>query len=406
MSDTLYDYVEETGLIVSDTATVLAEVQSEFTDAFGAGMNLDSTTPQGVLISAETTARSNLIQNNAVVANQINPNQAMGVFLDAICALTGLERPADTYTTVVGAILTGVPGTTVPASSQAATAAGDLFALDADVELVLIAGTGTGTGNFTAVQPGPVPCGAGGAGLVDISTDVLGWETVSNPVAGTVGTTALGDEPLRLLRRNTLYLQGVSLIGATVSALYNLPGVISVQALENDTSETVVTQGITLVAHSIWVCVDGGQPAAIATALLLNKSMGCAWNGAQSLSIVEPASGQTYTPLWDVPTDVPIYCAITVRQGTYVGDPTNDVIAAIVAFGSNSIEGIQGFATGINASPFDISAAVLNQCPGLLVKICAISLLSTINPQPVEIEIAINQTATISASNINVTIVT
>ena len=43
---TLYDYIETTGVILPDTSTLLTDVQSEFQNALGADINLDSSTQQ------------------------------------------------------------------------------------------------------------------------------------------------------------------------------------------------------------------------------------------------------------------------------------------------------------------------------------------------------------------------
>lgn len=400
MTASNYQYVENTGLIVPVTSNILAEVQSEWVGAFGNAIELAENTPQGVMISAETTARANVIQNNTAVANQINPNQSEGVFLDVICALTGLPRQGNTFTKVQNVLLTGQPSTPIAARSLAKTTAGDQFALDAAVTLDAV--TGQAMSNFTAVQPGPVPCGAGAAGLTAIVTAVLGWETVSNAGTGIAGAAEQSDEALRALRRNTLFLQGVSNIGAISSALWAISGVIGVQILENTQNTGQTISGVEMIAKSVWVCVDGGNSDNIATALLKTKSIGAAWNGSQSLTVIEPASGQPYTVHWDVPSLLPILVQVTVRQGSFVGDPTAAVISAILAYGVNSIAGVDGLALGVNASPFEAGAAVAAQCPGLYVKLVQMALVSGGSLAPAEIPVAIYQKATIAEGNISV----
>jgi hypothetical protein len=72
---TNYTYVTPTGVIVADTSDILSEVQAEWQGVFGPTLNLAQSTPQGLMIAAEALARSNVVKNNAVVSNQINPNQ-------------------------------------------------------------------------------------------------------------------------------------------------------------------------------------------------------------------------------------------------------------------------------------------------------------------------------------------
>src|SRR6478752_8892109 len=110
-----FDYVTTTGTIVPDTSTLLADVQDEYGAALGADIVVDPNTPQGAMITAEVIARTAVLSNNALVANQINPNLAGGVFLDAIWQLTGGQRLAATRSVVPGVELSGLPGTIIPA---------------------------------------------------------------------------------------------------------------------------------------------------------------------------------------------------------------------------------------------------------------------------------------------------
>lgn len=93
-----YGYVTSTGVIVPDTSTTLDQVRSEYRAAFGDDLDTSAETPQGVLITAETESRDAVARNNADLANQINPNLAGGVFLDAIWQLTGGQRVRATPT--------------------------------------------------------------------------------------------------------------------------------------------------------------------------------------------------------------------------------------------------------------------------------------------------------------------
>ena len=400
MSGTLYTYVVPTGVIVPNVVSLQTQVENEWIGEFGSGLDLDSSTPEGVMIAGEVAARSAVAQNNAALANQINPNQAAGMFLDAICALTGLTRLPDTFTVAASVTLSGVAESPIAAGTVLATPAGDLFALKDAVTLDV---TGSAIGSFVAQVPGPVPAPTG---TWDIQTGVIGLEVATNNIAGTLGTLQESDQVLAALRRQTLALQSVALIDAALSRLNNIEGVIGVQGLENTANSTQTISGVSMVAKSVWFCVDGGAIGDIASALLATKSQGANWNGAQSLTIVEPASGQSYVVKWDDPTDVPLLCQITVRQGTFVGSISAAVTQAIVDFGNNAIAGLQGFSVGESASPFEIAAGVQQECPGIYVKNCQIATVSGGSYAPAEIAMLIYQKATITEADISVVIVT
>jgi hypothetical protein len=113
-------YINQTGTILPDTSGILTDVTNEYLAVFGADLVVSPSSPQGVLITAEALARTEVVQNNAQIANQINPNIAGGTFLDAIMSLTGIQRTAQTQTQVPNVTVAGVAGTIIAAISHTA----------------------------------------------------------------------------------------------------------------------------------------------------------------------------------------------------------------------------------------------------------------------------------------------
>jgi hypothetical protein len=389
-----YTYINENGVIVPDTSETLATIQDEWRNTFGQDLIVTPDTPQGVMIAAETIARNNLINNNAVLANQINPNIAGGAFLDAIMALMGIGRKTQNPTVVSNVTITGVPSTLVPLGSQAKTLAGDVFELTSDVT---IPSGGSTTGNFQSIEYGAIPCAIGE--LNQIVTAILGWETVTNPAAGVLGNTTQSDQQARAYRTNTLAYQGCSLAQAITSALYTVAGVKSLSFRENTDDTTQVIDGISMVSHSVYACVDGGTDLDVATALLENKNSGCSWNGGTLVGVIDPASGQSYSVKFDRPTPISILIRATVKNGA-----SNDVINAIMSYVNGEIENETGFVVGQSVSPFEIASAINNQFPSIYVKKIEISLSSPISYTTNEIAIAIDEIAYTQSSYITVVI--
>jgi len=407
MASDYYNYVDSTGVIVPDTSTILADVTTVYLTVFGADLITTPDTPQGVLITAEALTETGVINNNAQVANQINPNVSGGVFLDAIGFLTGIERTVQTQTLVTNVTLAGVAGTIIPANSQASTAAGDIFI---SASLVTLNGSGNAQVNFYSQAYGAIPCAANA--LTNVVSSVLGWETVdNNPSSTPASTTTLGmstqsDQQFRAYRQNTLGFQGVALPVAITSALYAVSGVQSLFFQENVSDTTQVINGITMISHSIYACVNGGTDLAVASALLENKSSGCAWNGGTTVDVIEPASGQTYSVQFDRPTPVGILVKVTTPNG----NGTN-VIQSVLDYANGLVETIDqngvsstfpGFVVNGNVSPFEIAAAIAAENPGIYITQVAISLLSPVSYTTNPITIAVNQIAYTQQSYISV----
>ena len=364
----VYNYIATTGVIVPDTQDIQNDVNNEFNAIFP-GINLDPSTPQGLLASAEVIARQAVADNNATLANQINPNVAGGVFLDALLALLGSARTPGTPSTVQCTI-TGVTGTSIPAGAQISDASGNLYEI---VSTTVIPTGGTITGvPFQSVLTGAIP-GAAGT-LTVIVSNILGWETVTNPSAATLGASTQSDASARAYRTNTLALQGSSLSEAMTSAVSAVPGVTSLKFVENATSSPASPESIpfTMVANSIYMCVGGtGDLNAIAKAMQGTKSGGCAYNQGfgeiQGVPVTDPFSGQTTTVLFDTPDFVTISITVNVTNFNNVQNVVSAVQNAILTYASGGIPNTPGFAVGVNVSPFQIAGAINILVPGLFV---------------------------------------
>ena len=91
----LYDYNTNTGVITPITSAVKANVENAFKAIFGADLDISDETPAGRFIEAITFLFVNVCAVNAQNANGINPNAAIGAYLDNIAALFGINRLTD-----------------------------------------------------------------------------------------------------------------------------------------------------------------------------------------------------------------------------------------------------------------------------------------------------------------------
>jgi hypothetical protein len=389
-------YIESTGTVLPDTSDTIDTVEAEFRDALGQQLVVDPATPQGRLISTEVSARDNMLRNNAALANQINPDLAGGVFLDAIWKLTGGQRLPATQSVALAVTLAGTPATFVPEGSQARTGAGAIFQTLADATIGV---GGTVSVDMASIDFGPIPAAVGA--ISTVVSAVLGWETVTNPTAAVVGQLVESDVASRNRRRVTLALQGVALPEAIISALYDTTGVRSLVFRENTADTAQVIDGVNLIAHSIYAVVDGGSDTTVATALLANKSLGASYNGATTVNVVEPVSGQTYAVKFDRPTLVPVKVRATVKVQGALADVATAVRAAIIAYALRQLPNETGLIVGQSVSPFELAGAVNEVIPQVYVKLMEVALIANAFGT-VEVPITIQQLATINVNDIQV----
>lgn len=393
-----FNYVVSTGVIVPDTATLRDEVVAEWRSAFGQDLVVTPETPQGVIITMEVEARDAMVRNNAEVANQINPDLAGGVWLDALWALTAGSRRGATRSRLVGVEFRGTALTLIPAGSIATVqGSGAQFYTTSNI---LLDGTGFATGIMESVNTGPIAAPINQ--LVEIASSVLGWEQVTNPSAAELGNVVESDVSSRRRRRQTLALQSVSLIEATVSRLHDIDGVRSLSYRENITDAPIVIDGITLVPHSIYVCVDGGSDADVASALLETKSGGSAWNGLVVLNLIEPASGQIYEVKFDRPIERTFLARVTAKASTL--NIQTIIPAAIALYGAGELEGEAGLVVGSDVSAFELAGAVNQVEPRIFITKVELSE-DGITWSTADVPIAINEVARLPESAVSVIIV-
>ncbi|MBI6405300.1 MULTISPECIES: baseplate J/gp47 family protein [Proteus] len=355
-----YRYINNKGVIVPDTSTLRNRVEDEFRAVFGQSINLSPETPQGVLATMEIENRDAIVRNNAELANQINPDIAGGIFLDAIWALMGGERINATHSYLSDVEFTGIPGTIIPKGSQALTIMGAVFET---LSPLIIANNGKINGDMRAKEYGSITCGIGQ--LNKVASSVLGWEKVNNLTHAVVGRHAESDIKARRRRKQTLAKNTVSVAEAITSSLYELEGVNSLSFRENFNDKALIVDGISLLPHSIYVCIEGGDSHEIAKSLLRTKTIGAAFNGDIEIKVIEPASGQEYPIKFSRPKEILVFCRVSVKKSNI--DAQTIIPNALEKWVQGEIDGDNGLVVGREVSPFEISAAVNAVEPHLFV---------------------------------------
>lgn len=361
-----YNYINAQGVIIPDTSTIKDEVEAEYKDVYGADFVVDSSTEQGRQIDAEITSRISVVRNNALLANQINPNMAEQNFLDAIYALANGQRDGKERSTVTCTVA-GVPGTIIPSGSRVQDVNREEWESTIDVSIPV---SGAIDLSFVSINYGAI---FAGVGEVDTIIDgVLGWETVSNADDAVVGKLEQNDISTRRQRKVELGGNAINNTLAIMASISKVENVASLTFRENLTESTIIIDGVEMVPKSTYVCVDGGVNEDIAEAYYRARSGGTNFNGDTTVTVTDPNSLQEIPVKFDRPDDKPILAIVTVKAG--VGDdPVDDIKNAVVNYANGLVDGESGFIVGANVSAFEIAAAVNYQIPNLFVSKCEIA---------------------------------
>lgn len=363
--------ITSAGVVIPDTSVIREAIITDLEETvFRQKIDASQETVLGRIIEWMTTCFAQICGLTAWTTNQFNIKLATGVFLDAWADNFRMSRKLSSNSRVMCQV-TGTHDTVIPPGSLVANGNGDMFSADA---AITIDASGNGSGFFTAVESGPVPCAA--ETVTNIRTAVAGWATVTNANAGNVGTDTETDYSLRNRITSNAFV-GIGYVGTVTNALMQLDGVTNVLVLSNPSTSPTNINGITVAAHGIYSCVEGGDPDEIAQTIYKYKPIGAAYTtnaGSNRVEriVTDQYSGQGITVTFNRPTAYSISVTMAVRNQSYAGtDMQSEIGRAIDVF-------FQSKGIGKKATSIELAMAVQAQIPGIVVTSASLNSLNEV----------------------------
>lgn len=194
--------------------------------------------------------------------------------------------------------------------------------------------------------------------ITNIVTPILGWDSVTNPLAASEGRLQETDEELRIRFRNTKLERSSNILDSLYSALLNLDGVEEVRIYENDTD---ITDSNGVLPHSFLPVVLGGSSQLIAETIWKNKPMGILSQGNTVIQITD-SQGFVHNIGLERPNPVTIYVIVNLSEDTEANTP----------FPGDGVQQVQDSIINYAASNFGVGKDVIysrlftpiNQIPG------------------------------------------
>ena len=328
-----------TGLVVPDEADILAGRLSDLSSALGTSMSTELTTPQGQIAVSDTAIIADKNDQLLAIVNNINPDYASGRFQDAIGKIYFLNRIAATGS-IVTCVCTGAVDRTIPAGSVAQDDNGFLY--EALSEFTFDS-NGTATAEFQNQATGPIACPIGA--LNTIYTAVSGWSSISNQVAGILGSDEEGRSSFEYRRRLSVAKNASNTLAAIYGAVFGVDGVTDAYVTDNYTG-SAINVGYTnysLLPHSFYVAAYGGTPANIAEAIFSAAPPGADMNGNTTYTIQDTENYvypyPSYLIRWMTPAAVSMYVEVELLQSNLL---PADIISQVKASVQNSFNGTDG----------------------------------------------------------------
>lgn len=370
--------------------------------------NLDPSTPDGLKIAHDSEIFGALDEVLQQAYNSKDPNKASGYDLDIIAALTGTTRSEGSASTITGVILSGVPGTIVPAGTRfKSSVTGSVWTLD---QTWTLDASGQASVDISAAVIGPVEANSN---TVNQIVDTVGGLTgVNNPTRATPGTGVESDNAFRVKRATAVGRPGNNQIDSMLGELFAVSGVRRVRVYEN---ENATPDSNNQPGHSIAPIVDGGIDADVAFAIYIKKNPGVMLYQAGtpvSVDVVSPAyPSNVKTIKFSRPVYVDMIINITLKddgslpsrstlepliQQAFIEFAAGDLVPADVGFK------VDGFDIG-EVVPYSTLFTPVNQVIGQYGNAYVQNM--TVNGGTSNVAIGYNQLSRWTTSNITVTIV-
>lgn len=155
--------------------------------------------------------------------------------------------------------------------------------------------------------------------ITSIATPILGWDSVTNPSAATIGRWRESDEELRTRFRDSKYQRAGNILEALYTALISIPEVQEVKVYENDTD---FTDENGIPPHSFMPVVLGGDSTIIAQQIWENKPLGIRSYGNTVVTIFD---SQLFPHAIGFERPSPVNVYITINLTTDASFPADGV---------------------------------------------------------------------------------
>jgi len=301
----------EAGLDPKRFADILESVRARLRAKFGSGVetNEDSDIMQSINVMALEVEEC--WQGLGKVYDMFSPNNAEGITLDNLGAITATPRVRGANSTVE-VEAEGSEGSTIDLGFQRAVeTTGEIFATT-EAYVLPASGSQPLVITMTALNDGPVYCKSGTLNQGALPSGVT---SMTNPDDAVLGTYDETDEEYKIGRKTRLAAIANATVLAIKAALLNselIPGVTGAIVEENDTGETVGS----LPPHCIRALMSGGDDQDIWDVLGTKKGAGTYTFGTEVGTFTDPDDGQEFTMRFSRIAQIEIWVAVDIVSKT------------------------------------------------------------------------------------------
>ena len=319
------------GFTVPDEPAIYTGAIADIDNAFGGNLNPALNTPQGQLASSETAIIGDSFAMFLWFVNNVDPAYSSGRMQDAIGRIYFISRIPGAPT-VQPVLCSGLTGTVIPVGALLQDQSNNLW-----ISLTegTIGASGTVLIDFACTVDGPTSAPV----TLSIYQAAFGWDTAAPSGDAVLGRLVESAAQFEYRRALSTGLNSMGPLNAVYSAVAQLSDVLDVFTVQNNSDSPTVIGGVSVGAHSIYVCVLGGSSTEIAQAIYTRKMPGCGMTGNTTVNVPDPNPAYLppipTTPItYEVPTVIDMAVVVTITNSPLVPSNALELIqnAIISAF--------------------------------------------------------------------------
>lgn len=328
------------GFQAPSTTQVLTGVIADIQAAFAGKLNLSIgntkslSTSQGQLATGMTGSIVNANNAFLVQAQQTDPAYSFGRWQDAIGNLYFMSRnPAEP--TALQIACNGAHNVPIPIGATIKDGAGNIYQC---TQAGTVPATGSVTLSFACTVPGPVAVPQ----TVTPFQTIPGWDSAT-VVSGAIGRKVENRAAFEQRRQDSVASNSLGPIGAVIGAVAAVPGVLDYFGFNNNLATPVTVNGVSIAANSIYICVAGGAPLAVAQAILSKKGPGAPMTGNTTVTAFDNnplyAAPIPYQITYQIPAALQLLFKVVVANGPLVPSNAAQQVqnALLAAFAGDSL---------------------------------------------------------------------
>lgn len=251
----------KTGIVVSDYPEIRRSISNMMKDIYGQDIDLSTASADGIFVANISLLINNILQSIKELYNNLDVDNASGIYLDRLCSLTNVKRRDGVHSTCSLTITSNESESITVNELDFLDQNGNIWnwvgneniTLQPNVETPII---------VTSIQSGPIQALRGTEendyedGYINqlLTTEYnLKIQQKEDAIIGTYGET---DAQLRERRGSYLGLKGNSVLESLLGALIQLNGVEDVKIYNNDTGGTINTKtALTIPKGSVAIMI-------------------------------------------------------------------------------------------------------------------------------------------------------